>query len=383
MFLRRAFLLLLPALAARAEDFEIYSFRQPCVLKSGNVSSPPVNTQKLKGDEVLVVGSGGSLALSGEQGTIISVIGPGHLRLEKSKIIFDYGDIFFQGGDDSDAHVQGPGFSLEAEDNKFYVELGTARELTRLRNVGDALQVEGQEVASGRTFYRNQGLTQILPTDSADLDWHVQRHENNRQLKQLDEPLEKLSQDNSLRYFVEGGYLTGLTSLLPRQGSTFVQDVGGIGIFATGGFKIFLKSVPRRRQRNFYLYSPALRFGLQMGALFNNIKPKSTTTDDTYIFHAMASLGFSWVGVFADGQFGYQSVFGAEHRFSVPFGWKLDMGYRFDLKELTTAEMGFALGATFRQSAMVPRTGSSVVGVNPDNFSWRFIGLFGSVATRF
>ena len=290
----------------------------------------------------------------------------------------------------TDFSVEGPGFSFPVARRDFALELNPNSESLKFRFVkGSSFPIAGKSLKEGQTYFSTAKETWIAQNDPADISLLEQRHQNNRHLYALSDPLPKDPDPNEfdIRNFMEFGPQLGVLKLSPASGSTFVQNLGGAGILTRLGTHLYLGKFPRAPQRIHFLKAPAVRFGVESSLLLSKMLPIEGLRLGQNIIGVRTFFGFAWRELALDFLVGYQKNLGespsAKFIMVSPLSLGGDLSIRFDMKEIMDMEAGFIAGARYLYTPFRARSETDTAGVTPTAFKWHFLALHSGLSFRF
>jgi hypothetical protein len=318
----------------------------------------------------------------------MTVVGPAYFLFQFSQngeieIKFDYGKLFVKS--EQLAPETSVIVGLESERYKLTngamisVSRGPGANKFEFLNLGtNSLSLEsGEEISVGQ-----MGLVaenEIYRSQKNDSDLKNEKRlfiklRNLLSTEPTDTEKDSVTEVASLKKFIEGGVFFGFTRLRPlSSGSTFLQDLGGMGGYLKKGRNSYFGFPldPLKVTRNHYLYAPSIRWGWGLYYASFWIEPIVGFPLKAQSLVPHIFLGWGWEGINIDLLVGPSLDFGrltnSEFKLRWPVGTGFDVNYRIDVAKVMDSEMGiivglrYLLGAYTRNSQKASITADLVV----------------------
>ena len=334
-----------PILASH--EVEIFQIREPVNIISNNKVFPHARAKLIPTPSTITIGRSGGLVLLGHGNFRLSIVGPAQVRFlpdpsseKQVYLTVDYGQISMKGSDWPDwiTFIHAGGQNIDAttlsESLEFYLDVDAGGHLMRLRNLGTSMRVGRRLVHNGMTYAQSrEDTTELMSNFPEEISWIQEIHQNNLGARTPEAEVE-----SPIRRRIE----SGLEYTYPLPGQEPM-----VGFFFEYGTQFYLK-LPKRPERQHFLYSPSLRVGLRTGM---NLAPAAITSEDTPQTRLMRlgpTIGLGWLGMYFDALFAYELAVR-------PDLWKPRWnasitgfaGYRFDFSEFNKDEIGLRVGMGF------------------------------------
>lgn len=390
-------------LNARASEFKIFSFRGAINIFDG-FQNHPVSRGFQTGFRELnfTLGRDSGLVLDGPKGAWISIYGPSSFSIDTNNSLqIHSGEVFIQQNSNSGFENIFLG-NIKISDWNFLqviLEASNGGERVRVTNLAESsINMDQREVKSGFVVFNSLSGDHSKELNHKEMEALRQRHIANRHNR---DATPVLTNDSVNRQgqgvlpnpgFFEGGFLPSISKLYPSAGSTFGQNLGGLGVFAKYGSQKFFGLDPdlTKRTRQNYMLATSLRYSLTAQFLSVWMQTYPGFNSRFTALSAGMALGIGWQGLFLDSLILYSSDlstrFQRPHKARLPLAAGLDLGYRIDLEKWVDSDLGVLLGG---RSLWIPMTRNQSVGSTqadqsqPQEFSLVSISIFAALSLRF
>jgi hypothetical protein len=351
--------------------------------------------QALASPAQVSVGNQGAVALEGDRGSRLSIIGPAEFEYVESAgtptLMLRYGDLYVKGTSQEAFRIQTPHRSLDAGAHEFYVELQPITGALRVRNVGESdLQVGEQNLEPRQILQVSpSGAEWISALDEEDLRRVENRHGN---VRIGQNPLETAAREEKtppsrepLHFMARLNWVSGVSRFSPSANSSFVQDLGSFG--GSGRFSLrYHFGAKAGAPREEFLRAPTLELGLELMGQGAWLGLSSVATGRAFNLLAFVPLGFSFYQFQITALPGVM-LFDLRHETAatpiVPVAVGAEAEYRIDLGEVTDSELGLSLGLRYLYMRMQATNDSAGASVTPSSFAWQYVALVTALSYRF
>jgi hypothetical protein len=374
-----AFACLAP-IAGRAAAIQVANLRDPVVLQDDTGSLRPGRGTNVGFPLVVTVGRGGFVVLEGDDGSLLSVLGPALFRLEEGFVELEYGSYFLKGllPGASSHRVLGRRFGDAGEET--YVVIGPSRENAQIWTSFESLDIDDETLDPGEVGMIALRRIEKAAAPKEDVQALRQRHAIATSVPSRSE--DERTRPPVLRDTLDFGAQTGFNMLSPRASSTLESGGTAFGVLAEYVHRRYFR-LPQRAARLHFIRAPNLRLGAGASLDWTRIQPQPNYQPFTRISNLYGLIGLSWLGLSADFLAGSRAATSDHLKLVSPYNWGVRASYVFDLLPWTLADIELRVGALYTGSDLKLKSEDSLPDVNPRKFNWKYLALQGAFSFRF
>jgi hypothetical protein len=354
------FKIVLGSCLAHAIGWELHSYRNPLSLSQENRALLPARGFQIQDSLRIMLGHQGVSTWDGPEGSTLTLVGPALVDVYPDKIILEYGELYLRFGS---AALDITVFCLDLQilvkpQSEFIVTRRPQAQRYELLQMGKIpLKLyQDRDLAPRELLLKGDGINESEVLSEKKIKTERSRFWHLRHLKDFSESKShelEFREIDSLDRFFESGLTAGFTRLSPVSGTTYVQNLGGMGFYLKRGWSSYwgFPSDPSLVTREHYLYKNSLRWGILAHFLSFWIEPTAGYNMKSQSFAAGAFAGWAWEGLSFDALGGYAFDINTLSRRGFKLRWPVFLGfdtrYRVDLSRLMDSEMGLDLGLRY------------------------------------
>lgn len=391
--------------ASTPATLKLYSFRGNVSIFNGYAYETLARGWKPQDPELsITVGKNSGLTFDGDNNETLSIIGPALLSWESDVgIKLEYGEILIRRPEtqtlDGKSILAGEFNMTSSGFLEVLIEKSSQKGSIRIINLSSGtLNLGNHTLLKNQIFVGSINQPLISTLSENEKSTYRMRHFNNRHNRALSEQDSKKTTSETESgakpnpRFFEAGFLPTISKLYPAEGSTFGQNLGGLGVFVKFGSQKFWTLPPdeAKRTRAHYMLAPSVRWGIGIQGLSLWMQTYPGFNIRNQSIAGQFFLGWGWQGLFVDALGG--AVWDLNKKLNKPFAMKfpwnagVDAGYRIDLLKYVDSDMGLLVGGRGIWNSMERNTevGSTEGDLSsPQTFSLVSYSIFAALSLRF